>query len=372
MARRQYEVWRRCCRDRRPSGCSSRTSPSTRTGRWRSGWGRGVFTTPARVAATAAFVLLGSGRRAAHCAATPRGSPTPCSCCSSAGRSGVAAYLNLKAGSSLGWGVIPDSAPHEARERDYFFVLGFWAWGCLVGYGALARSCARVAGPAPLALLVLVVPLVGNWQRIGSVARAAGASARVGGSRSRCSRARRSSAVLFVAGDNDSYPLWYAQQVGGDAPRRHARDDLAAPRRVVSGGAAAPDRAALGRRASAGHARWQHEQVAVTSRERRAALRAVRSLRHRRSPRRSARCLAATGGWKDSCTSRGRRRTGARRAGRRSTSARARLVGGEAQRRVLPVTPPRGRCGRRGCSAPARARVLARPRRGTGPRTRLK
>jgi hypothetical protein len=39
---------------------------------------------------------------------------------------GVMLYLNLKAGPSLGWGILPESAPHEARERDYFFVLAFW------------------------------------------------------------------------------------------------------------------------------------------------------------------------------------------------------------------------------------------------------
>ena len=68
---------------------------------------------------------------------------------------GVALWLNLRAGPSFGVGVLPADAAHEARERDYFFALGFWAWGLLAGAGltavagALARRQdvrARVAG----------------------------------------------------------------------------------------------------------------------------------------------------------------------------------------------------------------------------------
>jgi hypothetical protein len=175
------------------------------------GWGRGIFTTPARVAATAAFVLMallgarelrGDARRFADALLVL----LVC------GTLGVAAYLNLKAGSSLGWGVIPDSAPHEARERDYFFALGFWAWGCLVGYGAFALVRAR-RWPPPLALAVLVVPLAGNWQ-VSDRSREPRASAASLVAQSLL-RSAPPNAVLFVAGDNDSYPLWYAQQVEG-------------------------------------------------------------------------------------------------------------------------------------------------------------
>jgi hypothetical protein len=45
------------------------------------------------------------------------------------GTLGVMVYLNLRAGASFGWRFVPNGADHEARERDYFFVLGFWAWG---------------------------------------------------------------------------------------------------------------------------------------------------------------------------------------------------------------------------------------------------
>ncbi len=222
------------------------------------GWGRGVFTTPARVAATAAFVLLGvvgarSMRRDAMRFADALLVLLVC------GTLGVAAYLNLKAGSSLGWGVIPDSAPHEARERDYFFVLGFWAWGCLVGYGAFSFVRAR-RWPAPLALLVLVVPLVGNWQ-VSDRSREPRASAASVLARSLLESTPQH-AVLFVAGDNDSYPLWYAQQVVGTRrdvtlvtisllPAEWYQSELRRRTGLHWGDEPVPD------------ARWQHEQVAV-------------------------------------------------------------------------------------------------------------
>lgn len=174
-------------------------------------WGHGIFTTPARVLAALAFVALafagaGAMRRDDRRFADALLVLLTC------GTIGVAAYLNFKAGASLGWGLVPDTMPHEARERDYFFVLGFWAWGCLAGYGALAA--ARRYGRAPwLALAVCIVPLAGNW-RGADRSRAPDAAAARDVSHALLSAAPRN-AVLFAGGDNDTYPLWYAQQVEG-------------------------------------------------------------------------------------------------------------------------------------------------------------
>ena len=173
------------------------------------GWGRGIFTTPARVFATLTFVLLGAfGARALRRDAVRVADALfVLLLC---GTIGVAVYLNLKAGTSLGWGVIPDSMPHEARERDYFFVIGFWAWGCLAGYGGFALARAR-RWPAPVALFVVALPLVGNWRAVDrSREPRAWAAHRFASALLRGAPPR---AVLFVAGDNDTYPLWYAQQV---------------------------------------------------------------------------------------------------------------------------------------------------------------
>nr|MCU0619219.1 hypothetical protein [Gemmatimonadaceae bacterium] len=51
---------------------------------------------------------------------------------------GVVVLLNLHAGPSYGHGILPDGAPREARERDYFFALAFWAWGAWAALGAWA------------------------------------------------------------------------------------------------------------------------------------------------------------------------------------------------------------------------------------------
>ena len=178
------------------------------------GWGRGIFTTPARVTSTLTFVLFGAvGARALRrdSARIADALMVLLAC----GTLGVATYLNLKAGTSLGWGVIPDGMPHEARERDYFFVVGFWAWGCLAGYGAFALARAR-RWPASVAICVVALPLAGNWRAVDrSREPRASAAHRFATALLRDAPPR---AVLFVAGDNDTYPLWYAQQVERQRP----------------------------------------------------------------------------------------------------------------------------------------------------------
>ena len=210
VARRQYDV----------AGLWPRRAPAwlqlanvAQYADWQAalGWGDGVFTSPLRVAATLVFALLGVvGARALRRDARRLGDAmlVLLTC----GTLGVAVYLNLRAGASLGWGVLPDAMPHEARERDYFFVYGFWAWGCLAGWGAVALARAR-RWPAPVGLLVVLLPLAGNWQVMNRRREPERDAAR------RVAHALLESsprgAVLFLAGDNDSYPLWYAQEVEG-------------------------------------------------------------------------------------------------------------------------------------------------------------
>ena len=174
-------------------------------------WGAGIVTSPARVIATIAWIALAAmGLRAMR--RESREMADALLVLAVCGTLGVAAYLNLKAGSSLGWGILPDGTPHEARERDYFFILGFWSWGCFAGAGAvaLARRCRL---PAAVGLAAVLLPLVGNWRSVDrSREPEASAASQFGRALLESTPAH---AVLFLQGDNDSYPIWYLQQVEG-------------------------------------------------------------------------------------------------------------------------------------------------------------
>ncbi|OYV64246.1 MAG: hypothetical protein B7Z72_13490, partial [Gemmatimonadetes bacterium 21-71-4] len=126
------------------------------------------------------------------------------------GSLGVAAYLNLKAGPSIGAGVLPDSAPHEARERDYFFALAFWTWGLWAGYGAVALA-RQLRGRDWMGLAFAGVPIVLNWSAV-SRRHQPEASLPTRWATSLLEATPRRG-VLFAAGDNDTYPVWYAQEV---------------------------------------------------------------------------------------------------------------------------------------------------------------
>lgn len=173
------------------------------------GWGRGIVTSPVRVVATLAYVVLAAiGLRALWC--DSRRVADALLVLLACGTIGVAAYLNLKAGASLGWGVLPADVPHEARERDYFFVAGFLAWGCLAGAGAQALARRRRL-PAWTAVTVVLIPLAANW-RASDRSRAPVALAAHHVALALLTSAP-ANAALFLGGDNDSYPLWYEQQV---------------------------------------------------------------------------------------------------------------------------------------------------------------
>jgi hypothetical protein len=130
-------------------------------------------------------------------------------------------YLNFKCGYS--YDVDPSRCPvgREVRERDYFFVVSFAAIGLwiAVGFGDLVRTIAELfkrgsdipkyAMGMPVLALALV-PFFAN---------------RVTASRAHETLARDFArdllesvepyGVLITAGDNDTFPLWYAQEVEG-------------------------------------------------------------------------------------------------------------------------------------------------------------
>ncbi len=128
---------------------------------------------------------------------------------------GVCLQLNLKAGPSFGIGVLPVQAPHEARERDYFFALAFWCWGLWIGGGAWVAA-QRLPKPVLMASIVPALMLVGSWSAVNrsklpdKLAAAAMAAEFL--------RQVPINGILFTAGDNDSYPVWYRQAI--DSVRR--------------------------------------------------------------------------------------------------------------------------------------------------------
>lgn len=167
-----------------------------------------------RTAATILFVLFGLVGASTHRAASRRQwrAVLLLLIC---GSLGVALYLNMHASPSFGWGIIPANATREARERDYFFVLSFWAWGLWAGYGAITLTQRLRVRPI-FGVLMAALPLALNWSAVtrrhqpeASLPRQLGES---------LLRSAPPRAVLFVDGDNDTYPLWFLQQV--DALRR--------------------------------------------------------------------------------------------------------------------------------------------------------
>jgi hypothetical protein len=106
----------------------------------------------------------------------------------------------------------------EVRERDYFFIASFHLWGFLVGMG-LAGAWRWAAGRTPekrtLALaapvlFVALVPLVFNWAWAD---RSGDYSARDWGYN--LLQSVEPYGIVFTNGDNDTFPLWYLQEVEG-------------------------------------------------------------------------------------------------------------------------------------------------------------
>ncbi|HEY7234233.1 MAG TPA: DUF2723 domain-containing protein [Gemmatimonadaceae bacterium] len=132
-------------------------------------------------------------------------------------------YLNFKLGASQPGA---PGAEHEVRDRDYFFLWSYSAWGVWAALGliyvweAVAETVAKVKpGEAasarswliasPLALLA-VVPLVGNYS---SASRARHMTTR--DVAADLLNSVEPYGVLVTVGDNDTFPLWYAQEVEG-------------------------------------------------------------------------------------------------------------------------------------------------------------
>ncbi|MGQ0813184.1 MAG: glycosyltransferase family 117 protein [Gemmatimonadota bacterium] len=136
---------------------------------------------------------------------------------------GLMFYLNFRYGYTYPVDFGMDS--REVRERDYFFIVSFSLWGVWAGIGiaalwqwlgervADARGGLTSDRPPAMAAAVLVlalIPLLANWtwadRRDDWAARDWAYN---------LLNSVEPYGVLFTNGDNDTFPLWYAQEVEG-------------------------------------------------------------------------------------------------------------------------------------------------------------
>lgn len=138
-------------------------------------------------------------------------------------------YLNFKYGNTQA-PELGNTVEREVRDRDYFYLWSFSAWGVWAGLGLLFiwESVARLFGEEDVklgrelvteprsrswlygspVLALALVPLVNNWDtasRRGHTDTADFAHDLL--------NSVEPYGVLVVVGDNDTFPLWYAQEV---------------------------------------------------------------------------------------------------------------------------------------------------------------
>jgi hypothetical protein len=138
-------------------------------------------------------------------------------------------YMNFK----LGYSQLPNSpVPHEVRDRDYFYLWSFSTWSVWVALGLVfvwetiaelfgseerRRDKTTITTPkrtswltASPILVLAFIPLFTNWT----------SASRAGQTDTRdfahdLLNSVEPYGVLITVGDNDTFPLWYAQEVEG-------------------------------------------------------------------------------------------------------------------------------------------------------------
>jgi hypothetical protein len=132
---------------------------------------------------------------------------------------GLVIYMNFRPGFGRWFDSYPSGNAHEVRERDYFFVVSFIVWGIWSGMGlvvlakALMMHVSKARRFAPAFLLLAMVPLALNWR---AASRRHGPDARLAADFAYdLLNSVAPYGVLFTYGDNDTFPLWWAQEVAG-------------------------------------------------------------------------------------------------------------------------------------------------------------
>lgn len=144
---------------------------------------------------------------------------------------GLIFYLNFKYGHSQAPD-LGDSVPREVRDRDYFYLWSFSAlsvWAALglfylwetvatlfgadevkLGKETVLEPRTRSFAMASPLLAVAFIPLFGNWTQ----ASRAGQTDTTDFARDLLNSVEPYG-ILITVGDNDTFPLWYAQEVEG-------------------------------------------------------------------------------------------------------------------------------------------------------------
>jgi len=110
----------------------------------------------------------------------------------------------------------------EVRDRDYFFVVAYNMWAIWMGLGALAIASILKANAARIVLMLLMVllPLQNMVSQFKIHDRSREFIALDYGLN--FLNSVEENAIIFTNGDNDTFPLWYAQAVADP----HAREYL--------------------------------------------------------------------------------------------------------------------------------------------------
>jgi hypothetical protein len=113
-----------------------------------------------------------------------------------------------------------NQTPYQPRERDYSYIGSFYAFSIWVGLGTLAviefmqkKLGGKYSAIAGTALCILLVPTImakENWNNHDRSGRYTTRDVAINYLES-CAP----NAIIFTMGDNDTFPLWYVQEVEG-------------------------------------------------------------------------------------------------------------------------------------------------------------
>ncbi len=120
--------------------------------------------------------------------------------------------------------VYSNQPPNEPRERDYVLVGSFFIYAIWIGMSALAlfqllTERTKMSGvPAAFTsfLPILIAPILMVTQNFDDHSRRYTTGAR--DYATNFLESTKPNAIIFTYGDNDTYPLWYAQEVEGIRP----------------------------------------------------------------------------------------------------------------------------------------------------------